>query len=58
MIALSEGGDKMSDFEMALQFMLLETQEILRAIVAEGFKDLDLTKGFSNRASTRSCTVH
>ena len=50
MIALSKEkeGDKMSDFEMVLQFMILETQEILRAIVAEEFKDLDLTKVLLN----------
>lgn len=52
MIALSKEkeGDKMSDFEMVLQFMILETQEILRAIVAEEFKDLDLTKVLLNSA--------
>lgn len=52
MIALSKEkeGDKMSDFEMALQFMILETQKILRAIVAEEFKDLDLTKVLLNSA--------
>lgn len=55
MIALSKEkeGDKMSDFEMVLQFMILETQEILRAIVAEEFKDLDLTKVLLDSAIER-----
>lgn len=43
----------MSDFKMVLQFMILETQEILRAIVAEEFKDLDLTKVLLDSAIER-----
>ena len=38
---------------MVLQFMILETQEILRAIVAEEFKDLDLTKVLLDSAIER-----